>query len=301
MLPKLLLFLICLTSSSWAMEGSRSEMRKPNRTLPTQTEKSVPPAPEQKPPAPTYQAPPSPPPVIKPRTEEDAKPANPSAGAESGTHITYYGHAFIYLTSKSGVRVALNPFTEGSVDYTFPKNLPADIVLISSESADHAGGQHFFGVPQIFRSLTGLGANRANGIPFRGIETYRDDREGRELGKNAVYVVEMDNMRFCHLGTLGHPLSSRQADAIGRVDVLFLPVGLTALANRDIWKMVEQLQPKWIVPITYQTDKNKKVSLRPLSEFEMETHPVMNSLSNEYTFNAQSLPAIPTILLIKNP
>jgi L-ascorbate metabolism protein UlaG (beta-lactamase superfamily) len=278
-------------------------MRKPSRAQNGQpaTETSV--APATPTPTPTVITQPLKPaaPVAKPRGAEEAPTPLPILKPEQGTHLNYFGHAFVYLTSRSGVRIGINPFTEGSVGYSFPKNLTADIVLISSESDDHSGGQHFFGLPQIFRSLTGLGANRANGIPFKGVETYRDDIQGRNLGKNAVYVVEMDNIRFCHLGTLGHPLNTKQTDAIGRVDVLFLPVGLPALTNRDLWKIAENLQAKWVIPVTYRTEKTKNMNLRPLSEFGLEGHPSRELNSSEFTFTSETLPSLPSVLILKAP
>jgi L-ascorbate metabolism protein UlaG (beta-lactamase superfamily) len=300
---RLWFFLAVLTTPLWAVEGGRSDMRKSSRT---ETEQS---GQHQEPVMPSVlkeaksasEIPQPVTPVASPRSGEDSLAALPVLKPEQGSHLTYYGHAFVYLTSRSGVRVGINPFTEGSVGYTFPKNLAADIVLISSEASDHSGGQHFFGLPQIFRSLTGLGANRANGIPFKGVETYRDDVEGRNQGKNAVYVVEMDNIRFCHLGTLGHPLNNKQSDAIGRVDVLFLPVGSTRLSNRDLWKIVERLQAKWVIPVTYGTEKNKEMNLRPLAEFGLEGHPARELGNNQFTFTAETLPSFPSVLILKAP
>lgn len=290
MLPRSLLFLVLIASSASAVEGARSEMRKTKRIEPQEQKTET--SPELPKPVP---------PVAVPRKAEETPTPLPLLNPGQGAHVQYFGHAFVYLTSRSGVRVGMNPFSDGSVNYPFPKNLTADIVLISSEAYDHSGGQHFFGLPQIFRSLTGLGANRANGLPFRGIETYRDNAEGRNLGKNAVYVLEMDNLRFCHLGTLGHPLNNKQSDAIGRVDVLFLPVGLPALSNRDLWNAVERLKAKWVVPVTYQTEKNKGLDLRPLSEFSLEGRPSRQVDGSEFTFSADTLPASPTILFLKAP
>lgn len=301
-----LFLLLCLIAPCLAVEGSRSDMRKPNRVTGAEEFTEITPLPNVTPtPSPPVkeQAPQPISPVAKPRGSDlvatDSVPRN--TNPLTGTHVTYYGHAFMYLTSKSGVRLALNPFIEGSLPYGFPKSLPADIVLISSEANDHSGGQHFFGVPQIFRSLTGLGANRANGIPFRGVETFRDDQGGKNLGKNTVYIIEMDNMRFCHLGTLGHALNNKQADTIGRIDILFLPIGPKQISMRDLGKIVERLQPKWIVPVTYQTTKNPDLELRELSELELGTYPVIKTTNNEFTFNFNLLPTAPTILIMQSP
>lgn len=230
-------------------------------------------------------------------------PENPTPPpiAKEGTTFRWFGHAFAYLTSQGGVRIAINPFTEGTVDYPLPERLPADIVLISSEAADHSGGQQIFGIPQIFRSLAGVGANRANGIPFRGINTWRDAEGGKRLGRNTVYVVEVDSQRFCHLGTLGHPLSSRDIAAIGQVDILFLPIGTHELSNREILRNAELLGAKWIVPLTYKSARSPASDLRTLSEFNFGTLPTLPVPATEFIFNAKSLPEKPTVLLLRSP
>jgi L-ascorbate metabolism protein UlaG (beta-lactamase superfamily) len=228
----------------------------------------------------------------------------PSAAQEpapEGTKVRWFGHAFVYLISKSGVRIAINPFTEGTVDYPLPDRLPAEIVLISSEAPDHSGGQHIFGLPQVFRSLAGVGANRANGIFFRGINTWRDAEGGKRLGRNTVYTMEVDGLRYVHLGTLGHPLGSKDLAQIGKADVLFLPVGTRELTEREILRNAEQLGAKWIVPLAYGTDPSRRLGLRPLGDFDFGPLPKETVAASEYTFIKTKLPAAPTVLLLKEP
>jgi len=218
-----------------------------------------------------------------------------------GTKARWFGHAFVYLVSKSGVRIAVNPFTEGTVDYPLPERLPAEIVLISSEAPDYSGGQHIFGLPQVFRSLAGVGANRANGIPFRGINTWRDAEGGKRLGRNTVYQLEVDGLRYVHLGTLGHPLSSKDVSAIGRADVLFLPVGTQELSQREILRNAELLEAKWIVPLAYGTEPSRRLGLRPLADLDFGKLAVKKHEASEFVFVKSALPEAPTVLVLKEP
>jgi len=182
----------------------------------------------------------------------------------------WFGHAFIYLTSNSGIRIAINPFSTGIFDYTFPRALPADIVLVSCESADFSGGKELFGIPQVFRSLAGVGLNNANGLTFRGTQTYRDDQRGRKLGGNTVYSFTLDGVRYCHLGAIGHTLTFKERSKIGKVDVLFLPVGNPYMVEADIWKLADSLKAKWIVPVAYKTDKTKNMNFRKFSDMNIK-------------------------------
>ncbi|MEM1159060.1 MAG: MBL fold metallo-hydrolase [Verrucomicrobiota bacterium] len=219
----------------------------------------------------------------------------------TGTVFQWYGHAFVYLTSESGIRIALNPFSTGIFDYTFPNALPADIVLISCESADFSGGKELFGLPQVFRSLAGVGLNNANGLTFRGTRTYRDNEQGRKLGGNTVYSFMLDGVRYCHLGAIGHTLSFKERQQIGRVDVLFLPIGNPILSELDLWKITDSLKPKWIVPVAYKTSKSRDLNFRAFTDLNITDRPYRYVSASEFVFRKNELPTEPTLLILESP
>lgn len=245
--------------------------------------------------------------VAEGQTALPGQPAAPSTiptapqAARDGVEVRWFGHGFIYLTSASGVRIALDPFEEDSVAYPFPPSLPADVVLITCEAADRSGGVRLAGNPQLFRSVTGLGTNRANGILFKGVETYRDERMGRDLGGNTVYVFEIDRVRFCYLGALGHRLTSRQISDIGRVDVLFLPAGNDRFKSADWLKMIEELRAKWIVPISYKTENTRPLDLRELKDLDFKNMPFVKANSSTFVFKRDQIPKDPTLLILQSP
>ncbi len=220
---------------------------------------------------------------------------------DDGAKLRWHGHGFLTVTSRSGIVLAVNPFAEGVTLYEWPERLAADIVLISTEDPDSNASDRIIGNPQIFRSIAGVGANRANGIPFRGVATYRDAREGRDLGSNTAFLFEIDHVRFCHLGSLGHTLTDRQAGQFGRVDVLLLPVGYRQLTPREILHNATMLNAKWIIPIAYHTDRTPRLDLRPLDEANFGGLPVQRAAGPEFTFHPRHLPSTPTVLLLRQP
>ena len=296
----LILFCLGLPIAGLAEQSPRGLVPAAKRSVEAKPAEAVPSAEQPAIPGPEKKEVPAPQAEKKP-SEPDKSPTVPAAAAE-GTSARFYGHAFVYLTSSSGVRVAMNPFSdEARMSYKSPSAMPVDIVLISSESPDINGGQSLLGLPQIFRSLTGLGANRANGIPFRGIATARDRQGGSMNGVNTVYVLEMDNLRFCHLGSIGQILSRSQIQEIGRVDVLFLPVGNPRLTVSELWKLVEQTRAKWVVPVAYKTEKSGALDLRPLEDFDPGSHPVKTPGTSDYLFRESELPPVATLLPLKSP
>lgn len=250
--------------------------------------------------------PPKTPPEIKVEEKKSVVEQKPEEKPADGVQLQWFGHAFVYLTSRSGVRVALDPFGE-DVMIPFPKQLHADVVLISYEGTDRSGGERLYGTPQIFRGVTGVGVNRASGLLFQGIETYRDASRGRELGKNTVYVFELDGMKFCDLGAIGYPLDSQKVEDIGRVDVLFLSIGNKILSSAEWREMAQKLEAKWIVPIAYYDEKADLKDLRPveefIEEFKLKTPNSAIKLvsGNSFVFRADEIPDKPTLLILQKP
>jgi hypothetical protein len=238
--------------------------------------------------------------------DQGTPPASQSPEEQDGTDVRFYGHAFLYVTTSSGIRIAFNPFpNDPNMGYPFPSGLPADVVLISAEAADLSASDGFSGLPQVFRSLTGLGVNNANGIEFRGVATYRDGSDQRNPRGNTTYVLELDRLVFCDLGAIGQTLDRRQAKDIGHVDVLFLPIGNPALSVEDLWKIVDQLGAKWVVPVMYRTPKSPFRDFRTLDDFlnapESLKYPKVNADSTDYVFTYKKLPKETTLLIYQSP
>lgn len=209
----------------------------------------------------------------------------------------WYGHSFIHLTSSAGVRVAIDPFSE-SISLPFPKNVHADVVLVSYESDDRNAADRISGTPQIFRSITGAGANMASGIIFQGVETWRDSSQGKKLGKNITYAFQMDGVKFCHLGGIGYPLTSSERDQIGRVDVVFIPIGNKGLTVAELWEMVDRLEARWVVPIAFDGDTYGMKDLRKVQEFLNGRKAKIVRANHSFTFDHEHLPQETTVLIL---
>lgn len=214
--------------------------------------------------------------------------------------IRWYGHAFMYLTSSAGVRLAIDPFGEGRIKYPFPERLPADVVLVTNESEEHAGADRLFGNPPVFRSITAIGMNKGNGFLFRGIQTYRTADHGPAGTTNTCFTFEMDGIRFAHLGALGHILNSKEKRDIGRVDVVFLPVGIKEITPKEWHKVAADLQARVIVPMVYETPKCG-VDLGSLDAFLEGEKNVRKLPSAEFKLTAATLPPQPQIYALTPP
>ena len=103
---------------------------------------------------------------------------------------------------------------------------------------------------------------------MQGISSFHDDKEGAERGVNTIYVIEAEEIRFCHLGDLGQKqLTDEQLEKIDRVDVLMIPVGGGyTIDSSAAQKIISEIEPKIIIPMHYNLPK-LKIELDDISKF----------------------------------
>jgi len=166
--------------------------------------------------------------------------------------IKWLGHACFLITSEKGPRVITDPYgATGGLSYG-PIKEPADVVIITHDHLDHNNAKAVAGAEVV----KGPGTNRAKGIEFLGLPTHHDEKGGRERGENTVFCFILDGLRVCHLGDLGRPLSDAEAKQIGKVDVLFIPVGgFYTIDARGASGVVDQLGPGVVIPMHYKTPR----------------------------------------------
>jgi L-ascorbate metabolism protein UlaG (beta-lactamase superfamily) len=236
-----------------------------------------------------------------------ALPVNPAElndtapmAVAGGVNVHWYGHGFIYLTSSVGIRCAFDPFGTDTVHYSFPPHLSADFVLVTHESEDAGAADQLFGNPLIFRSVMAVGLNRANGIPFYGVPLQKDPY-GQSVADTA-FTLKFDGIRFCYLGQMYTPLLGREKQQLGKCDVVFLPVGDQALSVADLNQVAKDLGARMIIPVSYKTDKSGLLALRSLDDYlSAAAFPVRRIDTEEIVVTRDSLPAQPTIYVLKSP
>jgi L-ascorbate metabolism protein UlaG (beta-lactamase superfamily) len=163
--------------------------------------------------------------------------------------ISWLGHSCFKIEGDSGKVVVTDPFDD-SVNYP-PPRIRADVVSVSHDHHDHNNVKALGGDPVVVR---GPGKRTVAGIEFEGIASYHDERGGKLRGKNTIFCFEMDGVRLCHLGDLGHQLGEKEAAALGKVDVMMIPVGGTfTLDAGGAKKVIGQIRPRIVIPMHYKT------------------------------------------------
>jgi len=148
--------------------------------------------------------------------------------------------------------IVIDPFDE-KIGLKTP-NFSADILLVSHDHPDHGNVKSVKGNPFLVESP---GEYEIKGVFVQGIDSFHDDSEGKERGKNTIYMIEAEDMRFCHLGDFGQKqLTDEQLEKIGTVDVLMIPIGGTyTIDSTGAQKVIGQIEPKIVIPMHYDLPK----------------------------------------------
>ena len=163
--------------------------------------------------------------------------------------IKWLGHSCFLLSSASGTRIVTDPFNH-QVGYPVP-DVEADIVTTSHNHFDHG---YIQGIRGTFLHLDKPGKYERNGISITGIPTYHDKVKGIARGNNIVFIFEIDGLRICHCGDIGHLFNERQIDAIGKADILMIPVGgVFTIDASEAYRIIDLLKPQIAIPMHYGT------------------------------------------------
>ena len=169
--------------------------------------------------------------------------------------LTWYGHA-CFLAETAAGSVVFDPYAPGSVPGLTLPPLRADAVVCSHGHRDHA---HAAGV-----TLSG----RKPDFTIRAIPSFHDDRSGTLRGENRIHVLEADGLRLVHMGDLGHMLSEEQLAAVGKPDVLLIPVGgHYTIGPAEAEKLVRALRPRLTIPMHYRGEGFGYDVIGPVEDF----------------------------------
>ncbi len=211
--------------------------------------------------------------------------------------IKWLGHASFLITADSGTKIITDPYlTGGALNYDEIKE-SADIVTTSHDHFDHNHVASVGGNPEVVKTA---GPSEAKGIKFNGTPTHHDDTGGSQRGSNVIFCFEVDGIKVCHLGDLGHPLSDQQAAELGTVDILLIPVGGNYTIDAKVaTETYGKLNPRIIIPMHFNNERCKDFPVAGVADFLQGKDNVTNLEVSEAEFKSGVLPAAPQIVVLK--
>ena len=235
--------------------------------------------------------------------------------------IKWLGHASFMITSDTGIKILTDPYgVRADLSYGEIQE-SADIVTVSHDHSDHNNVAAVQGNPKIIKDTTTWVIPAAifetsyvrsripephkdkeeiSNIRFNATSTYHDEAKGQQRGKNTIFCFEVDGVRVCHLGDLGHQLSDKQVAELGKVDILLIPVGgFYTIDAKVATEVCNRLKPKVIIPMHYKTDKCG-FPIAGVDEFLRGKENVSRLDASEVEFKPGTLPTTTQIVVLKS-
>jgi len=209
--------------------------------------------------------------------------------------IKWFEQAAFLFVAEAGLRIIADPY-DPAIGYGDIVE-EADLITISHEHRDHNYIDGIKGKPQ---ALRGPGSQEAKGTQFNGIDTFHDKSQGSERGPNTVFCFSLDGVKICHLGDLGHILSDRQINDIGKVDLLLIPVGGRATIDpAEASELITKMRPRIVVPMHFKTEK-AGVRFAEVDNFLSDKSNVKRLGSSEFEIRKADRPTTTQIVVLEH-
>src|SRR5579863_3767888 len=214
--------------------------------------------------------------------------------------ITFAGHSTYYIDTPGGLRIA----TDFSGAYMLGR-LP-DVVTMNRAHSTH---YTLFPDPRIPHVLHGWNDDgsparineRIGDVLIRNVTTdmrryFMDDSSGEMIKDgNSIFIFEVAGLCIGHLGHLHHKLDDSHFAAIGRLDILMVPIdGAYTMSLDGVSEITRRLRASVVLPMhRFAT---------PLDEFMRkigQQFAIDERTERSLTISRDSLPAAPTVIILR--
>jgi L-ascorbate metabolism protein UlaG (beta-lactamase superfamily) len=212
----------------------------------------------------------------------------------------YWGGQSLFRIKGKNSSVVIDPFDPEFTGLKLPKDLTADVVLVSHDHGDHSNAKAAITPGGVFpMEFKRPGEYEVAGIVITAIESSHDNSDGAERGKNIIFHIMLDGLNIVHLGDLGQSeLTEDQVAQIGQVDILLIPVGsVYTIDGKVAANIVSQLEPKITIPMHYKIE-GLKFELEDASGFLKEMGAEGVEPQPKLSVTKDKLPEEPTVVLL---
>lgn len=163
--------------------------------------------------------------------------------------IKWFGNSTFLIKSSNGKRILIDPIHLNACTTNY--DFQPDLIMLSNCIDGDKINNYFKNDCTIIKSCKKY---INDFISIEGIPTYSDSINGLKRGDNIIYMFEIDNLKFCHLGTLGHKLNSDIIHKLKNIDFLFIPIGGHFSLDGNVAATLSlSLNAKYIIPMLYKT------------------------------------------------
>lgn len=208
--------------------------------------------------------------------------------------ITYAGHSTYVIETPGGVRIA----TDFSGFYG-AEPVP-NVVTMNKAHRTHYTDTPDPRIEHVLQGWNPDGGPAAHAmvvddVYIRNVPTDIRRWDQMEIGGNSIFIFEVAGLCIGHLGHLHHPLEDAHYGAIGRLDIVMVPIdGGMTLSTGAMSEITRRLFSSIVLPMHRHAT--------PLAEFTSamgETFALDMRGERSFTVSLRDLPRRPTIIVLQ--
>jgi L-ascorbate metabolism protein UlaG (beta-lactamase superfamily) len=212
--------------------------------------------------------------------------------------LTFLGHASFLIESPAGVTIV--------TDYNDGVGIPV-VPRIATMNRAHITHYSLSPDPGIEHVLPGWGENgvaashelTVNDVWLRNVTTNIRGGFGMsgalQRDMNSIFVFEVAGLCIAHLGHLHHTLTPEHLKALGRIDVVLVPVdGSYTLNVEDMIKVLESINAPMVIPMHYFGSMTLQ---RFLDRFD-DDYAIVTNPTPTTTLSRSTMPKRATVLVL---
>lgn len=213
--------------------------------------------------------------------------------------ITYAGHSTYYIETSGGVRIA----TDYSGAYRTGR-LP-DVVTMNRAHSNHYSLFPDRGIPHVLHGWGDDGkpafiSERVGDVYIRNVTTdirryYGDDSNDAMIRDgNSIFIFEVAGLCIGHLGHLHHKLDDSHFAAIGRLDIVMIPIdGSYTMSLDGVSDITRRLRASVVLPMHRFMTPLDDFMRRIGQEFEIDQRS-----ERTLKISRETLPGTPTVIIL---
>jgi len=171
--------------------------------------------------------------------------------------LTWRGHSCFKIQDEN-FSLILDPYLDGKVPGLANLRDTANLVLCSHTHDDH----------RYKEAIELVDTDVPNPFTITTATCPHDDTGGSKRGMNQIHIFDNGFIRIAHFGDIGCPLAEDQRIQIGQLDAAMIPVGgFYTMEPAGIQELLEQLNPRVVIPMHYRTEEFGFPVIRLLEDF----------------------------------
>lgn len=215
---------------------------------------------------------------------------------EGAVRIHYVGHSMFLIRTEDGVSIVTD--YNGNLGMT---GFRPDVVTMNRAHSSH-WTDLVEDIPHVLRGWSedsfGVAADHhleLGEVLIRNVTSDIRSWGTVEENANSIFVFETANLCIAHLGHLHQELSDAQYAALGRVDVLMVPVdGSYTMDLNAMMRVVARLRSSVVIPMHWFGPSRLEAFLTGMSDQFL----IQRVGGSELTMSLSSLPRQPTVMVL---